>query len=303
MVVTEWRLHLGAHKTATTHIQKVLARLQETGPRRGFQYVPPEVTRRLDRTVFRRRHLFRDPRYWMGPEGRAASIEAIFAGHLDDRPIVVLSEENWLGGSVTDILAETPYPEAGHRLDYLRHLARRSRLSLFIGLRSFDTLLPSAYAQALREGPLGVTFEDVRASAARRPPSWLAPIERIRRLVPDTPITLWRYEDYRAHAHGILEAICGEPIEAVPMIADPAETRSASPRALARIEALPRGLAGEAYRARAEAIIAEHAVEPERFAPLTEVERERLRARYEADLAALRSMSGVRVLEVPVTAA
>jgi hypothetical protein len=97
-------------------------------------------------------------------------------------------------------------------------------------------------------------------------------------------LRIWRQEDYRANARAIMEAISGRPLGPLPEISDPTWTRSPSVGAVATVEALPRALPRNERLARVRRIFA--AAEPgaDPFRPFGPAERQRLGARYEADL-------------------
>jgi hypothetical protein len=122
------------------------------------------------------------------------------------------------------------------------------------------------------------------AALLARASGWFDLVSRIRAAAPGIPLRIWRQEDYRGNARAIMEAVCGRALGPLPEISDPAWTRSPSAGAVAAAEALPRDLPQPERLARVRAIFA--AAEPgaDPFRPFGAAERQRLRARYEADL-------------------
>ena len=100
----EWRIHLGAHKTATTHLQDTLGAHREALNRHGVDFLPGArfnpLLRRFSRPKGFRRALWR---HWPAPVRRE------FLRDLDrlcrDAGTVLVSDEDFLGYS-QDQLAE-----------------------------------------------------------------------------------------------------------------------------------------------------------------------------------------------------
>ena len=114
--------------------------------------------------------------------------------------VVVLSEENVIGHP-RDILATPFYPQAAQRVGRLASLGLEADLRLFLSIRSYDRLLPSAYAEALKHaGPPPGGFAAVRARLLAEPPSWFDLVSRIRVAAPNVPLRIWRQDRTAATA-------------------------------------------------------------------------------------------------------
>ena len=198
--------------------------------------------------------------------------------------VVVLSEENIIG--VPEHMLMVPsYPQAELNVGRLASLAGRAEVMFFLSIRSYDTLLPSAYVETLKHAlPPPGGFQEAVAELLARSPSWFDFVSRSapRRLA--SPCGIWRQEDYRANARAIMEAVCGCALAPLPEISDPTGTRSPSADAIATAEAMPRDLPRAERLTRVREIFS--AAEPgaDRFRPFGKAERQRLRAQYEADL-------------------
>lgn len=283
--VRQWRLHLGAHKTATTHLQDILAAHRPALLDRDVDYLPVADARPVLRRAMRRGRLDR-------------GLLSMPLAHLFRRDLarlrkgpatVLLSEEDLLGYSF-DQLTDPLY--AGlPGLPLLRVLARRGAdLHLFVALRSLDGLIPSAYAQTIKAiAPEPGGFEAVRARLRDRPPSWLDLVTRLAAALPDARLTLWRYEDWRLHWQEILDLYVGQPAGPYPVLPPPAVTQSPSGAAIALAEALDPSLPMTVRSAQVRAIYAAHpaGANAARFAPLSDAEIAHLRARYAADIDAI----------------
>ena len=276
-----WSLHLGAHKTATTHIQMSCAALDLDAMGVGYagndeltpKRIPDMRARALPRKLspwLRRREMLRR----LGGMGRL-------------RGRMVLSNEDWIGHGEA-ALEPVAYPEAGPRIRSLvRGLARDGTVELFLSVRCADAFLSSVYAQVLRYRPYPGGFEPIRARALDRPPDWVDLVERIAAAAgPGVPLRVWPYEAYRPNSLAILRAITGLPLEAAPEIADPPATRTPSAEAVRAVEALSDVTAYSERIPRVAAIY--DGIPGERFMPFTDRERALLREAYEAQLDALR---------------
>jgi len=192
----------------------------------------------------------------------------------------VLSEENILG--IPDQILRVPfYPQAALSVARLASLGRRAELVLFLSIRGYDTLLPSAYAESLKFRPPRAGGFDIPRFMAR-PPSWYDLVAQIRRAAPGVPLRIWRQEDYRANAEAIMAEVCGLELGPLPDISDPSWTRSPTAEGIRAAEALDPGLTMAERRERVGEIYA--TAGGERYRPFAEAERGALRDRYAADL-------------------
>ena len=282
--VRQWRIHVGAHKTATTHLQETLTRVRTGLASAGVDFIPNELlrTRRLAQMLWERRPLARVP--ILGPAHMRDAIETAVQPLRLGPDVVVLSEENILG-IPQQIFAEPFYPHADNALGRLASLSARAEMVLFLSVRSYDTFLPSAYAEHLKHAPPEAGgFEALRERLVARPPSWYDLVCRIRAAVPGVRLGIWRQEDYRANDAAIMETVCGCPLPPLPDVSDPTWTRSPSAAAIATAEALPADLAYDERRARVHDIFTASEPGSDRFRPFSPPERARLRAAYDGDL-------------------
>lgn len=279
--VKHWRIHIGAHKTATTHLQETLTLVRPALAARGLDYIPnPLLRERLfARTLWRRRPLARLP--VVGPWQMREAIEAVVDPLRLGPDTVVLSEENILG--IPDQILRVPfYPQVAQSVARLASLGTRAKLVLFLSVRGYDTLLPSAYAESLKfRPPREGGFNPARLLAGT--PSWHDLVTRIHRAAPGVPLRIWRQEDYRENAQAIMASVCGIELGPLPDISDPSWTRSPTAEGIRAAEALDPGLSMAERRNRVGEVYA--ASGGERYRPFGEAERAELRARYAADLA------------------
>ena len=164
--VRQWRIHLGAHKTATTHLQETLAAVRDDLVGQGVDFIPNPLVRQrnLARTLSQRRPIARLP--IVGRAHMRDAIESVVAPLRAGPEVVVLSEENIIG--VPEHMLKAPsYPQAEPNVGRLASLAGRAEVMFFLSIRSYDTLLPSAYVETLKHAlPPPGGFQEAVARAA-----------------------------------------------------------------------------------------------------------------------------------------
>ena len=283
--MTAWRVHIGAHKTATTHLQDVLEACRPSLLAGGVDFIPRHQSRLL------RFHNHTGRGNWRlmaGGMPMRRRMAAMIEPYRSGPGTVILSDEN-IPGLATALLGGPFYPQAEERLQPFAALARAVPVTLFVSIRSPDTLLPSAYAQVLRSRPMPGGFEPIRRQALADPPRWQPFIDRLSRAVPDAHIKFWRFETYRQHDRAILSRFTGVDLPELPPIEAPSSTRSPSAEAMARIEALDPKPTPEAYAA-AVAQIIDTDTGADQYAPFSAVETECLRKAHEADIENIRRL-------------
>lgn len=280
-----WRIHLGAHKTATTHIQDTLAEIRPTLAEAGLDAIPNAAFRPLWGELLPRR---RDPRRWLPGQGTGRRIETALAPLRLGPDKMLLSEENILG-ETHEVFGDTPYPDLASRLRVVTRVARDADLQLFLSIRRMDRFLGSAYAEALRFFKFEAPFEALSPRLAAAPPRWSEVIERLRRAAPGVPLTVWRYEDYAANTRDILTHLCGVDPGPLPEIPPPTRTQTPSDAAVRAAEQVGRSLGYEAHVAAVAQIYADAPAGPSAppFQPFSDAETKGFEAAYEADCKAL----------------
>lgn len=290
----ELRLHLGAHKTATTHLQQILGGRTAALAARGVAFFPPTAFRPALRKARRWRRFDR-----AGVAPRLAARIAALAGGAE---VLAISDENLIGDT-RDAVASRPYPKLEQRLAVLADLAAGADVRVFLAIRCFDRFWPSAFAEALRHHtmPAG-RMAALEARALADPPSWLDPIDRIRAVLPAARLTVWRYEDHRAHWRELARAFLGRDPGPLRDRRPPRWTVSPSAEGVQAAARLVLPLPRRLHRHRIGKLYAAHPADRgEPFAPFSPAAVRSLQQRYAADLAALRE-AGL-LLEFPPEAA
>lgn len=194
-------LHLGVHKTASTHLQKSLQRSPG-------KLAPAGIT-------------FRGPKYLRDPDHKLAQVmrtngpdlEAVFgadplhqmAGAADR---LVLSDENLLGLVFSDLHPGMPYPRARGRIERLLAALAPSSVQMFLAVRDPASWLVSLYSQRIKGGHY-MSFADFCAGFSTVDLQWSGLIRRLLSLDHHQGITIWQHENYSAVGDSLLKAMLG----------------------------------------------------------------------------------------------
>ncbi|NNU81108.1 hypothetical protein HMH01_11745 [Halovulum dunhuangense] len=208
-------LHLGAHKTASTFLQGVLAKADASGTLPdGVRCVPMDDLRREVTT-----------RVGHGPglpperaAQRLARAEAWLMPLLEraGQSRLILSDENLIGTPREIVRTAALYPDPAGRLGALPRLLAGHEVELFLAIRHPGVFARSIYCEYLRAP--GKTFHPPAPFAEawlERMPSWLPLIGAIRDAFPQAPLTVWDFALVRKDPQRILNAIAStpEPVE------------------------------------------------------------------------------------------
>lgn len=245
-------LHIGAHKTATSHLQRSLQGQRANLAAKGVAFYGPHQLRAEGERLMGRFSLkYHD----QTDQSRRSLTEMAQGAHR-----LVISEENYIG-----TLQRTPgriafplYPHAADRISALARQAAPQGLDVFLGIRQPTSFLTSAYGQVLMGGdaiPLA-TFKRINPVARI---NWPDLVGRIRQSAGVRTLTVWRHEDYPRLFPRIVAALLGAdiPVDPVDEIvhrglsveAVQATLKGKVPDALAARDAFPVGPTRPAFQA------------------------------------------------------
>ena len=279
-------LHLGAHKTATTHLQHSLIAqripLWEAGVR---TYMPPHL--RGDGQSLEARFDLPINRKVTGTGPAAAEVRARLIGNAAR---VVVSEENFIGVLQTrkGRVRLPLYPRARQRLMMLIPvLAPGQGVDLCFALRDPAAFLNSAYGQVLMGGHV-IGTDAFKADNPLGAVDWVDIITRLRATPGVNRLTVWRQEDYGDLFPAILRALLGEtPVTVAPAaeVIHPGLSQAAVRHVLTG--------AGQATEARA---LFPAGPDHPSFDAFTPEERALSREYYDAQLAEIAALPGIDLL-------
>jgi hypothetical protein len=282
-------LHLGAHKTASTHLQRTIAAHRVQIEAQGMTYLGPAELRGNGLRLG-----------WVAAGGADAQSAARRVGkEIARRPRLLISEENILGTAHEPemLLQGRFYPEGGLRLSRVLDALGRDGPSemLYLAVRDPADFLVSAYGQRLLGGtiePFGAYLQGCDPAALR----WSELVGRLCAVAGVSGCTIWRYEDWPAVAPGVLAAMLPETLAATINVAPAVSNPGLSQRAQRWV--LRRHARGEASAETARVArrkFPKSATEPA-FQPLGEDTRARSAAAYSRDIAALARIPGVSLI-------
>jgi hypothetical protein len=278
----EFRLHIGAHKTATTNLQDVLAARSGLLLQGGCTYLSRRFMRKsgLVKAVYEN--------YWsmLRPWEKRLSLEEFLTLPEGHPKRLLISEEDVLGMSIN--LLHGIYPEAKRWLLPWASIVDPKKAHIFLSGRDYASILPSAYSQALRDGAIPRVFSAYRDDWITHQPSWVDLIQTICALFSGSRVTVWTMEHYLESPAAIFKAVSGVELPDGVMEA-PRETRLLSASAIRKIEQLDGAVTGKARWQTVQALIAADD-STELFDPLSAREKALLSERYRQDIQRIKQL-------------
>ncbi|MFZ3583900.1 hypothetical protein ACOI1H_17260 [Loktanella sp. DJP18] len=212
-------LHLGAHKTATTHLQHSLIAQRIPLWEAGIRTLMPPHLRGKGRSLEARFDLPINRKV----SGTGPAPEEVRARLIGTASRLVVSEENFLGVLQTrkGRVRLPLYPRARQRLGMLIPvLAPGQGVDLCFALRDPAGFLNSAYGQVLMGGQR-ISPDDFKAANPLGAVDWGDIVMRLRATPGINRLTVWRHEDYAALFGDICTVLLGDcavPVRPVPEV-------------------------------------------------------------------------------------
>jgi hypothetical protein len=285
-------VHIGAHKTATSHLQRCLTKASDDLAQQGVWYYGPQYFRQRRHAIqglFGLRAPANPARARRSPADQLAIMRK--DGHR-----MVFSEENFIG-PLNDPDGQPMtrhYPQAGARLASLAQ-ALDQDLDICVSIRRPTAYLNSGYCQMLLSG-LVRPFDAYKANNPLSSVNWSDLIAQVRAADGVGRVTVWRYEDYaQLFADIVTELVGAAQMPLVPWVTRNVNT-GLSQAAVAQVLAHPadEDTAQLGYAARgARPVEAGFAA----FDGYSAAEHATGDAIYATQLAAIAAMDGVTLLQ------
>lgn len=279
-------LHIGAHKTATTHLQRSLSEQSAALADMGVQFFGPPYFRKGPDVA---------KRFGLTGDVSADQAQATFARMSGDADRVIISEENFIGTMHNRFgqMAFPLYPQGADRITALADRIAPAGLDVYLGLRNPAHYISSCYAQALIGGHKAL-LDDVKAHNQITAIDWADLVARIKGAKGVRSLTVWRYEDYRGLFTKITNSLAGAEVNITPLKAR--VHPGLSQEAVARI--LMRYADGKGQKAALRARD-KFPVGPDHppFDAFDDWEHNAARAQYDAQIAKIADMDGVTLLK------
>ncbi len=303
-------VHGGFHKTATTHIQRILKRNENYLSRKGTCYVQHRKTRKyftvpvqlncyLNLGVPRRRKI---------SDGALREMTSKFFADVvkDGTERLVLSDENFAGHCGQCVRGGQYY---SYRSDFMSVFAREIpfRVSeIHLAIRSPADFFAAAYVEFLRSirsdtKPFRFVSErQMKKDVLANRPNWNTVLQDVKVALPSARIVVWRYEDHHELAKQILANLCGPNVD-IEKLKDPKSVNSrptASGQAVRRMQEVHR-LGGFPELVEKRVSIQQQFSRERgwsRYDPWNKEEREALELWYSADWKKIRQDERIEVL-------
>ena len=207
-------LHVGAHKTATTFLQKRLSDLQGPLLDQGVAYFGPDQLRKGGNLTF--------PTPAVVAAGRARKLQfdtqARIVARVDEEmpsgvTRVLVSEENILGSSRLNLRQAQLYPALPARLGCLPITWTDAVRDIFLSIRNYGTFYVSCQSTVAALGdwvPLTPKRQQALAATPRR---WTDVAAELLERFPKARLHVWRYEDLHAVGPAVMRAMTGLPVD------------------------------------------------------------------------------------------
>jgi len=208
-------LYLGAHKTATTHLQGILRENRAVLESQNIKLSSPSDVRKEWLPVF----------FKFCNKNDQTALEQVRA-LAPQKGKWILTEENIAGVSNDFAVLPGMYPKVGERLACLSRVFTGADISLFFSLRSYDSFYRSAYSEVVRNRGY-IPFFEFYDEERFRENSWLEMVRQFANVIPEEKIILWRFEDFRSLAPTLIEKLTG--IEEVQPLIDSYEAERTRP--------------------------------------------------------------------------
>ncbi|MGR3485065.1 MAG: hypothetical protein ACU0BF_06940 [Paracoccaceae bacterium] len=279
-------LHIGLHKTATTHLQSNLKHNAGTFARHGVRVLTPWDMRRPGRRV---------------PELLGIWGDGSLAKLADGASRVVLSEENFIGTPFDSKgrLRAQPYPRVVKRLRGAVAAVSPAPVQLFMGLRHPVPFVLSCYSQTLLSGNRLSMFDFAAALTPDRV-DWTELVERILSVEGIETLHVWRQEDYPAVLRHVLRRMTRWKLGGLSEIDEAPRHPGLSARAVEAVLYCGTDEREEVERLAHEARDA-YPIGPDwpKFDPWAGAGLEEVTARYDAQIAAIGRMDRVKLIRPP----
>jgi hypothetical protein len=188
-------LHIGAHKTATSYMQKKLALNVDLLARRGIHYDPLETFRK-GFTPLLNEEATRENDYVKLLNGKAKTMA------------LLISEENIMGVPGDLPREHKYYIRIRQRLARTAELFHTATPEIFLSLREYASFAVSMYSEYIRHQKY-LPFAEYRAIFEASNFSWLSVIDEIFEAVPGARLTLWDFSDFRNIEKQVFQSMLG----------------------------------------------------------------------------------------------
>lgn len=204
-------LHLGAHKTATTYIQRVLQHHRRALRQEGVALLLPRDLRKDDG--------IKTPSMRLPPDEFAAACQAtgqrlreMMAEACTARTSrLVISEEGMLGSSQINLTQGALYPDLAQRLQALPLDLNHPDTVVMLAVRGYAGFYSSNVTTAVRRGKI-MDVARARRLLLSAQRGWGDVVRDIMAYLPQAQMQIWQYEAFRDLEPAVMTGLVGRPI-------------------------------------------------------------------------------------------
>ncbi|SLN26189.1 hypothetical protein PEL8287_01217 [Roseovarius litorisediminis] len=236
-------LHGGFHKTATSHIQSILARNSKFLKREGVLYVHHrDARKRL--TVPVQCNAYNAIGMDWDPKISDEELRRLTSGFFDElldtgAERIILSDENMAGHCGHCVKRGMLYRWRRKLIEVFAAQFPYAVSEVHLGVRNYADFFASAYVEYLRsvQGQWFVDEPQMRKQVLEVMPSWHNILKSVVTFFPGAKIYVWKYEDFRRIDQKVLANLCGPKVD-VAQLKEPKDKNkrpTASGRAVAEL--------------------------------------------------------------------
>jgi len=181
------KLYLGAHKTATTHLQGILMANREKLAHKNIKLSAPQDVRGEGQWL---------PKFFKYCNKNDPAALKQIQKLAPENGVWILTEENIAGFSNDFTTLPGMYPKIAERVECLVNAFPESDMEFYFSIRSYDSFYRSAYSEVVRNKGY-IPFSEFYNEERFKDNSWEEMVERLSKVLPEEKITLWCFEDFR----------------------------------------------------------------------------------------------------------
>jgi len=244
------KLHLGAHKTATTHFQDTLLALQPELQAVGVNY---ELLAKTRKRLSLARKYTRCLSFCQIPPTRLSSrlvskklitcpylFQESSQKSLQEAPQIFLRSDENMIGSVSDACSITLYRKSLERMKFFNYIDSCFSVELNLSIRDLSEVFVGAYITYLRREPgraSRIKSRLIKDLSYNCQASWLPFIDKLSQHT-NNKITVWSQEYYKHNSEHVIGNFIGNDNIEIPLIPPPKSTMTPSYKAIEKVETL-----------------------------------------------------------------
>ncbi len=205
-------LHLGAHRTGTTSLQRYLNLNRKSLSDHGVAVWGPKRTRAglLDGVM-------KNPNHLTALDHKLAR-RSIGQVKVEQKRLrqkgygtLVISEENLIGTMQLNLTEQRLYPQTYARLKRLAPAFEGEAVRIALSIRSYDTHWTSQMAHRIKMGA-GLPDAEMLDRIATQPRRWRHVIQDIAEVFPNANLIVWPFESWVGQPEQLVSAMLGWPV-------------------------------------------------------------------------------------------